>query len=371
VHGDVIVVADPDQLWQRIAQKRPPEELRLATERYLTHLVDRYRYLDFKGMGVTDRVPLRLPLVEMYVPLKARIELPEGETWAYELRLAGRKASVGEAAAIGQRWSEPQPVLELLRQHSGLIILGDPGAGKTTFLKYLALRLAGGEGEALGLGTRLPVLLPLSAYANALAAGDVPLDRFIGAYYRDRGVDLPLGPLLDEGRWWVTLPSEAEWEKAARGGLELPQTQTIVGLEGTSVRPCRFAASPQRRYSWGDEADPNRANYEATGIKTSSAVGCFPGGASPYACEEMSGNVWEWTRSLWGADWQKPDFKYPYDPTERNRNNPDNRNRNNGFRVVVRGASTFFQYFWPEMPGGSWLPGRGKEKWRSLFLAAP
>ncbi len=28
----------------------------------------------------------------------------------------------------------------------------------------------------------------------------------------------------------------------------------------------------------------------------------------------MAGNVWEWTRSLWGKDWEKPDFDYPYDP---------------------------------------------------------
>ncbi|MFQ5859272.1 MAG: NACHT domain-containing protein, partial [Anaerolineae bacterium] len=197
VHGDVILVADPDQLWQVIARRPPPEELRQATERYLTHLVDRYRYLDFKGMGVSDRVPLRLPLVEMYVPLKARIELPEGETWARDLRLAGRKVSPEEAEAIGHRLSEPQEVLDLLRQHDGLIILGDPGAGKTTFLKYLALRLASGDGEASGLGAWLPVLLPLSAYANALATRDVPLDRFIEQYYRDLGVDLPIGPMLD------------------------------------------------------------------------------------------------------------------------------------------------------------------------------
>jgi hypothetical protein len=51
----------------------------------------------------------------------------------------------------------------------------------------------------------------------------------------------------------------------------------------------------------------------------------------------------------------------------RNRNNPDNRNRNNGFRVVL---STFFTL--PELPGVpvSRIPGRG-EKWRSLLLATP
>jgi formylglycine-generating enzyme required for sulfatase activity len=172
--------------------------LRRATERYLAHLEDRYRYLDFKGMGVSDRVPLRLPLVEMYVPLKARVELPEGETWSRQLRLAGRRVSEEEAEAIGQRLSEPTPVLDLLLQNDGLVILGDPGAGKTTFLKYLALRLAMGEGQGVGVGARLPVLLPLSAYANALATRDVPLDRFIGEYYRNRGVDLPVGPMLEE-----------------------------------------------------------------------------------------------------------------------------------------------------------------------------
>jgi formylglycine-generating enzyme required for sulfatase activity len=198
VHGDVVVIADPDQLWRAIRRQPPAPDLRQATERYLAHLVDRYRYLEFKGMGVSDRVALRLPLVEMYVPLKARIELPEGETWARQLRLAGRGVSEEEAEAMGHRLSEPVPALELLHRHEGLVVLGDPGGGKTTFLKYLTLRLATGQGDDVGLGARLPVLVPLSAYANALVQGDVPLHRFIADYHQDRGVDLPLGPMLDE-----------------------------------------------------------------------------------------------------------------------------------------------------------------------------
>ena len=101
VQGDVIVVADPEQLWRLIRNKPPSTDLSQATGRYLKYLVDRYRYLDFKGMGVSDRVPLRLPLVEMYIPLKARIEMPQGETWARDLRLAGRTVSQAEAEAMG------------------------------------------------------------------------------------------------------------------------------------------------------------------------------------------------------------------------------------------------------------------------------
>ena len=204
VKGNVIVVngvvgaQDAEQLWRAIRGETPPDEdLEAATRAFLKLLVDLYRYLDFRGMGISERVPLKLPLLEMYIPLDARVEMPEGETWSRDLHLAGRAPSDEEAEVIGEL-SEPRPALHLLAENDGLIILGDPGAGKTTFLKFLALTLATGQGKALGLGNRLPVLVPLFAYANALREGDLPLERFIDRHYRDRGVSLPVREMLAE-----------------------------------------------------------------------------------------------------------------------------------------------------------------------------
>jgi len=121
------------------------------------------------------------------------------------------------------------------------------------------------------------------------------------------GTPEPLARLLRQDGWAITLPSEAEWEKVVRGGVQIPNSKSQIPRQVENPEP-------GRAFPWGNEPDPDRANYVDTGIGTTSVVGCFPGGASPYGVEGLSGNVWEWTRSLWGESFSEPEFRYPYDP---------------------------------------------------------
>ncbi len=116
--------------------------------------------------------------------------------------------------------------------------------------------------------------------------------------------------LVRKHRWRISLPSELEWEKATRGGL--------LG--------CIFP--------WGDTADSNRTNYSESDIGDTSAVGCFP--ANGYGLYDTVGNIWEWTRSLWGKDLMNPDFAYPYDSNDKKRE--DLSAGDDNYRVVRGGA---------------------------------
>jgi len=93
-----------------------------------------------------------------------------------------------------------------------------------------------------------------------------------------------------------------------------------------------------RVYPWGDEWDGTRCNTEELGLGDTTPVGIFPEGASPYGCQDCAGNVWEWTTSLWGRDWSKPEFKYPYDSTD----GRENLEAGNEVLRVVRGGSFYF-----------------------------
>ncbi|MBK8905131.1 MAG: SUMF1/EgtB/PvdO family nonheme iron enzyme [Anaerolineaceae bacterium] len=168
-------------------------------------------------------------------------------------------------------------------------------------------------------------------YAHYLLAtnGDVPTELAWqnGIQPAENQLDLPVRGItwkeaIKYCNWLIevtgrpyALPSEAQWEKAARGP------------EG-------------HNYPWGN--DWQEGTFCNSSVAMVTPVNAYPGGASVYGCEDMVGNVREWTTSMWGRKRRHnldPLSAYPWQEIWKPNGGHDELNQNRQIRRVTRGGA--------------------------------
>jgi formylglycine-generating enzyme required for sulfatase activity len=132
---------------------------------------------------------------------------------------------------------------------------------------------------------------------------------------------------VDDGHTY-RLPTEAEWERAARGTSS--QVVEERAARGSLPSPWEGEGPGVRVYPWGDEWREGHCNSEEADLSVTSPVGLFPRGAAEGGVQDMAGNVWEWCQ-----DWYEEDY-YAQSQDARNPSGPEK-----GKYRVLRGGSWY------------------------------
>jgi formylglycine-generating enzyme required for sulfatase activity len=131
--------------------------------------------------------------------------------------------------------------------------------------------------------------------------------------------------------------------RVGEGGARRRADPACAVPAGRGFRACRRATAEQpataARLALGRRLG-GRTGRMPRWHRCDEHAGLLRGRAQPYGCLDLAGNVWEWTRSLWGTDWRKPAFVYPYDARDLKREDLDARTMSGGSCGAARGQSS-------------------------------
>lgn len=142
-------------------------------DQYLARLADLHKNLDFAG--IYEEQPLRL--ADVFIEREAAVETqPDARGFKERVRkyqLDNERRSIGKGRP--EKTIQRLPINRAMAENLNLVVLGDPGAGKTILLKYITLAFAENQSERLGLDEiRLPIFVHLYDYAaKRVDANDV------------------------------------------------------------------------------------------------------------------------------------------------------------------------------------------------------
>jgi formylglycine-generating enzyme required for sulfatase activity len=236
--------------------------------------------------------------------LTVTVEVSDDEGMTYSIRAVSFTGDVGPGVAVGTDrhivWDAGKDVPDTYSVHFMVRVTADDGVGPApppgmVLIPGGVFTMGTNLGEsdesperqvtlsAFYIGLTEVTNRDYKAYVDGARVTRMPDHWSDGTYAADEG-DHPVTFVM----WFEAeaycewagrrLPTEAEWEKAARG-------------------------SGARTYPWGnDDPQPRHLNYDNASGGTAE-VGSYPAGESPYGLLDMAGNVWEWTQDWYGESY--------------------------------------------------------------------
>jgi hypothetical protein len=274
-----------------------------AIRAYVLGLLSDTSHIEIQGIGTRagqGKSALRYPIEELYTPLRTReFSGPPGPPASR----AAESPDIGAAAGLGERWVT---LCEVLPRHRLLLIEGQPGAGKTTFLRLVAciaardaLGMPSKAGQSwsqqyLGLGEHDPALTPIFLRASTL----VPLLEGLPKERRNERA------VLAE---WIeklccsngaAVPS-AQWSRLLEQGRALLLLDGVDEVASEALRVRLFAILRDASTHWKSRIVVSSRPFDTDAV---GAMGFARVTVEPFGREEITQFVERWVRGLRGDD---------------------------------------------------------------------